>query len=110
MLGKIIKSIIKFLRIISLYFFSYYNRVNAPLEYIFYVTSFSPNVGSVRGGSLVTVLGGGFETTDCSKNEVKFGPKTCEILDGCTSAYVQCKTSDAFIVHEVDNSGSDPCK
>jgi len=36
-------------------------RVDQKIEYRLYVSSFTPNIGSIRGGSTVTVYGDGFD-------------------------------------------------
>ncbi len=34
--------------------------VNTKIEYVLYVSSVTPNVGSIRGGTVATVYGDGF--------------------------------------------------
>ncbi len=69
-----------------------------------YVSNFSPNIGSVRGGTLVTINGDGF-STNCSLNKVTFGSSLdCKIVS-CSNDYIQCKTSSAYSAYKIDNNG-----
>ena len=38
---------------------------------------------------------------------VAFGGQRCQVTD-CSATWIQCKTSSAFITHQVTNQGSDP--
>ena len=82
-------------------------RVDQKIEYILYISSITPNIGSIRGGSLVTVYGDGF-STNCSLNQINFGDQSCNIKD-CSSNWIKCQTSNAYSVYKIDNSASDPC-
>ena len=74
------------------------------LQYKLYISNVSPNVGSVRGGTLVTINGDGF-STNCSLNKVTFGSSLdCKVIS-CSNDYIQCKTSSAYSVYKIDNSG-----
>lgn len=64
------------------------------IEYRLFVTSFSPQLGSIRGGTVVELNGDGF-SPQCSQNEIKFGTKVCSVLK-CTKQWIQCQTSDAY--------------
>ena len=71
------------------------------------MSSIAPNIGSIRGGSVVTVYGDGF-SSKCSLNKVSFGPQNCQVLN-CTSNRIKCRTSSAYLTYTIDNSASDPC-
>lgn len=73
------------------------------------MSSITPNVGSTRGGTVTTVYGAGFSSTNCSLNHVSFGNQSCKILD-CSSNWIKCRTSSSYIVYQINNSASDPCK
>ena len=85
-------------------------KCNIPLEYTLYVSSFTPQAGSIRGGSVVTVYGDGF-STNCSLNKVSFKGENidseCKVID-CSDTWIRCETTSAYRVYEVDNSGIDP--
>ncbi len=81
-------------------------KVSSQIEYKLFVSSFTPRVGSIRGGSLVTVYGQGF-STDCRLNQVAFGTQRCKVLD-CTAEWLTCRASSAYATHQIDNSASDP--
>lgn len=38
---------------------------------------------------------------------VSFGKQRCQVT-GCSSSWIQCKTSSAFITHQLSNDGKDP--
>ena len=81
-------------------------RVNDQIEYQLSVSSFTPRVGSIRGGSVVNVYGQGF-STECSMNQVRFGSQRCKVLN-CSNNWITCETSSAYVVHEITNNGADP--
>ena len=82
--------------------------MNQKIEYTLFVSSITPNVGSIRGGTLTTVYGNGF-STNCSLNKITFGNKLCNVLS-CSNNWIKCQTSNANSVYTIDNSASDPCK
>ena len=49
-----------------------------------------------------------FQSANCTQNQVSFGPQNCPITD-CSSTWIQCQTSSAYIDYAVNNSASDPC-
>lgn len=82
-------------------------RALQKIEYKHYVSSFSPNIGSIRGGSVVSVYGEGFDSTDCRNNMVSFGSQRCQVAN-CSANWITCETSSAFVTHQITNEGSDP--
>ncbi len=80
-------------------------RVVGTVEYSFYVTHFSPTIGSARGGTLLEIIGGGF-SEDCQENRVSFGGYKCSVKE-CTPNGIKCQTSSVFQTHRIDNSGAD---
>lgn len=81
-------------------------RVVDTIEYSFYITHFTPNIGSIRGGTYLEITGGGF-SEDCPENEVNFGGHRCSVLE-CSQSGLKCQTSSVFRTHRVNNSASDP--
>jgi hypothetical protein len=98
------------------------------MQYTLYVSSFSPNTGSIRGGTTVTVYGEGFryvrwintekiikthsflfKSQNCADNKVSFGANSnCKVID-CTSQWIRCQTSYANTVYQINNNGYDTC-
>ncbi|CAF0814130.1 unnamed protein product, partial [Brachionus calyciflorus] len=79
-------------------------KVDFQFEYVFYVSSFSPKVTSKRGGSRVVVYGSGFNTEDCSLNQVKFERYECKVIS-CTLDSIICETQPAHTVYQISNKG-----
>ncbi len=92
-----------------------------------YVSSITPNVGSVRGGTVVTVYGDGFRfeiyfneisgsyfqfncilSKNCSMNTVTFGSRSCNVLE-CSESWIKCQTTNYYMTYHINNSASDPC-
>jgi len=44
---------------------------------------------------------------DCDQNVVTFGSQRCQVAN-CSSNWIQCETSSAFMTKAVTNEGSDP--
>lgn len=44
---------------------------------------------------------------NCAHNMVSFGNQRCDISN-CSASWIQCKTSSAFVTHQVSNDGKDP--
>ncbi|KAL4228553.1 Fibrocystin-L [Mactra antiquata] len=70
------------------------------------VTKTSPKIGSLQGGTILTITGTGFGT-DTSLVDVDVGDIDCEISD-LTNTEIQCIIGDAGTVHYVTNKGSHP--
>jgi hypothetical protein len=99
------------------------------MEYTLYISSFTPNAGSVMGGTEVDIYGEGFRffiynlnktinilskfqlnfSQNCSENIISFGNQNCDIIE-CTSQSVKCKTSYANNIYQITNNGVDACK
>ncbi|CAF0710276.1 unnamed protein product [Brachionus calyciflorus] len=73
------------------------------IEYKLYISSIKPKIGSIRGGTLVTIYGEGF-SRNCSLNKVSFTDYECEI-NSCSADSITCLTSNANTVHEITNDG-----
>ena len=41
------------------------------LEYVLFVASFTPHIGSIRGGTLLHIFGDGFNADQCDRNQVR---------------------------------------
>jgi len=83
-------------------------RVPSQIEYRLYVASFLPRIGSISGGTLITVSGDGFDAATCLNNQVVFGlTQRCQVID-CASTWLRCRTSSAHVQHVVTNMGVDP--
>lgn len=81
-------------------------KVNSQIEYKLFVSSFTPRIGSIRGGSLVTVYGEGF-STECQLNQVAFGTQRCKVIE-CNEQWLTCRTLNAYTTYKLNNDGSDP--
>lgn len=79
---------------------------NTLIEYQLYVYSFTPQISSIRGGSKVNINGLGF-SLNCPLNQVYFDTQNCQILN-CSNDWIQCETSSAYMVYNVNNSAADP--
>ncbi len=85
------------------------NKLNSlfSFEYVLFVASFSPTIGSIRGGTLLQLNGDGFSSNNCYLNKINFAQHPCHVLF-CTSKWIQCRTSDAYKVHKITNAGNHP--
>lgn len=81
-------------------------HVNTEIEYKLYISSISPNIGSIQGGTVINVHGEGFSQS-CLDNQVNFGSNMCRVLN-CTNNWIQCQTPNAFLTHEISNDAMDP--
>lgn len=70
-------------------------------EYVLFVRSISPLVGSFAGGTLLTLMGQGFASKETN---VKIDGRTCHVTKG-NSSHVLCKTAGVFKMIQVKNSG-----
>lgn len=75
-------------------------------EYIFEVHSIFPLIGSVAGGTHVTITGRGFGL-NASRAVVTVQGRPCRVTS-CNDTHVTCETEDIFQTVEVDNSGVHP--
>lgn len=81
-------------------------HVNTQIEYKLYISSISPNIGSIQGGTVINVYGDGFSQS-CEENQVNFGSNMCRVLN-CTNNWIQCQTPNAYMTHEISNDAIDP--
>ncbi len=79
-------------------------RTNVKANYALYISSFTPQLGSLRGGTIIEINGEGFNI-NCSLNRVTFNPDSynCQIIS-CTENQIKCRTSNAFTTYEVTNA------
>lgn len=78
------------------------------VEWRLTVSSVTPLQGSLRGGTMLTIVGDGFSTNK-TRNSVMVGSHICEI-ESATVNELKCQIKDTAKVHVVDNSGIHPCK
>ncbi|XP_067676837.1 fibrocystin-L-like isoform X2 [Haliotis asinina] len=78
------------------------NSISA-VTYTLKVTNVHPKVGSMYGGTKVTITGEGF----VAGSVVMFGPHKCDV-ESTTATTVICTIAFTGVVHEVANTGSDP--
>ncbi|KAK5854666.1 hypothetical protein PBY51_004842 [Eleginops maclovinus] len=81
------------------------NDVKATIEYVLEVHSISPMLGSLQGGTRLTVSGSGFSNST-SDNKVSFGGAECEV-EAASENELQCVMKSEEKTHMVDNQGSD---
>ncbi|KAK9526506.1 hypothetical protein VZT92_015203 [Zoarces viviparus] len=80
------------------------NGVNATIEYVLEIYSISPQIGSLMGGTLLTVSGSGF-SNNTSDNKVSVGGVECEVK-AATEKQLQCVLQSEEKTHVVTNQGS----
>ncbi|XP_029299003.1 LOW QUALITY PROTEIN: PKHD1 like 1, tandem duplicate 1 [Cottoperca gobio] len=80
------------------------NGVNATIEYILEIHSISPLLGSLMGGTRLTVSGSGF-SNNTSDNKVSFGGAECEV-QAASEKELQCVMQSEEKTHIVTNQGS----
>ncbi|KAM9340526.1 fibrocystin-L-like [Symphorus nematophorus] len=78
--------------------------VNATIEYILEIYSISPRVGSLLGGTRLTVSGSGF-SNNTSDNKVSIGGAECEVK-AASEKELQCVMQSEEKTHIVTNQGS----
>ncbi|XP_061168814.1 fibrocystin-L-like [Saccostrea echinata] len=76
------------------------------MEWRLIVSSVAPLMGSLRGGTTLTIMGDGFSTNK-SRNSVMVGTHICDIQSS-TITELKCQIADTAKVHSVDNSGVHP--
>jgi len=75
-------------------------------KYILYVSSISPEHGSVFGGTVLTLVGRGF-SDNTSAIAVHVGGVPCNVLSS-RGTNIMCRTEASSAVHSVDNTGIHP--
>ncbi|XP_033493349.2 PKHD1 like 1, tandem duplicate 1 [Epinephelus lanceolatus] len=79
------------------------NGVNATIEYILEVHSISPQLGSLMGGTRLTIFGSGF-SSNTSDNRVSFGEAECEVKTASENE-LQCDMQSNERTYTVTNQG-----
>lgn len=77
-------------------------------EYVLRVDSISPLIGSIAGGTILTITGSGF-SNNTAENKVAIGNKDCRVTSSNASS-VTCVTQDNFKTIKVNNFGTHPGK
>uniref|UniRef100_A0A8C2XFR8 PKHD1 like 1, tandem duplicate 2 n=1 Tax=Cyclopterus lumpus TaxID=8103 RepID=A0A8C2XFR8_CYCLU len=80
------------------------NGVNATIEYILEIYSVSPQLGSLMGGTMLTVAGSGF-SNNTSDNKISIAE--CEVK-AASENELQCVLRSEEKTHTVTNQGSHP--
>ncbi|XP_056153970.1 fibrocystin-L-like [Lampris incognitus] len=80
------------------------NDMNATIEYILETHSISPMLGSLLGGTRLTVTGSGF-SANTPDNQVSIGGVECEVMASSESE-LQCIVQSEEHTHTVSNQGS----
>ncbi|XP_060949378.1 PKHD1 like 1, tandem duplicate 1 [Limanda limanda] len=80
------------------------NGLNGTIEYILEVHSISPLLGSLMGGTRLTVSGSGF-SNNTSDNKVSIGEAVCEVKVASANE-LQCVMQSEGRSHSVTNQGS----
>ncbi|XP_061597205.1 fibrocystin-L-like isoform X1 [Cololabis saira] len=78
--------------------------VNATVEYILEVSGISPLLGSLLGGTRLTVSGSGF-SSNATDNRVSVGGADCEVV-AASQGELQCIVQSEETTHAVTNQGS----
>ena len=80
----------------------------APISYKFRLTGISPNLGSLLGGTELTITGEGFTNDNCTNVTVKLGEGyTCEVKD-CGNTFLICETKRQTEIKYIRNLGIHP--
>ncbi|XP_057684607.1 fibrocystin-L-like [Corythoichthys intestinalis] len=82
------------------------NGVNSTIEYVLEVHSISPTVGSLMGGTELTISGSGF-SRNVSDNKVYLGDSECEV-QVASEHELQCILQSQEETHIVTNQGVHP--
>ena len=84
------------------------NQVS-PISYRFRVTDLSPKMGSLIGGTQLTITGEGFPSPDsCSDITIRMGESyTCEVKE-CANDYLICETRRVTEIKYIRNQGVHP--
>ncbi|XP_057211103.1 fibrocystin-L-like [Triplophysa rosa] len=80
--------------------------VSPTIEVVLKVTGFSPPMGSLYGGTTITIRGSGFSSVP-SENNVTLGDTQCKITDA-SDQQLMCVTQPTEKIHTVTNQGLHP--
>ncbi|NP_001305057.1 PKHD1 like 1, tandem duplicate 1 isoform X1 [Danio rerio] len=80
--------------------------VNTTIEYALEVTGFSPSVGSLFGGTTITIMGSGF-SPDIQENNVTLGDTQCTVT-AASDVQLECVTQSRDKTYTVTNQGVHP--
>ncbi|KAK9957826.1 hypothetical protein ABG768_012036 [Culter alburnus] len=80
--------------------------VNTTIEYVLEVTSFSPSLGSLYGGTTITITGSGFSPV-AADNNVTLGDTQCRVT-AASDHQLECVTQSRDKTHTVTNQGFHP--
>ena len=87
---------------------SFYRSNNIPaFQYVFSVASIEPDIGSVYGGTLVTITGAGFGTGGETLSAA-FGNRGCTIQDPVVDTSLTCLIEEIRDTYTVTNKGEHP--
>ncbi|TRY58767.1 hypothetical protein DNTS_034596, partial [Danionella cerebrum] len=78
-------------------------EVNVTIEYVLEVTGFSPSLGSLYGGTNVTIIGSGF-SPNIRDNTVTFGNTQCRVT-AASDQQLECVTQPREQTYTVTNQG-----
>ncbi|XP_065144791.1 fibrocystin-L-like [Paramisgurnus dabryanus] len=77
--------------------------VSSTIEYVLKVTGFSPPLGSLYGGTTITITGSGFSSVP-TDNNVTLGDTQCQITDA-SEHQLMCVTQHTEKIYTVTNQG-----
>ncbi|XP_073714529.1 fibrocystin-L [Misgurnus anguillicaudatus] len=80
--------------------------VSSTIEYVLKVTGFSPPLGSLYGGTTITITGSGFSSVP-KDNNVTLGDTQCQITDA-SEHQLTCVTQPTEKIYTVTNQGVHP--
>ncbi|KAI2652983.1 Fibrocystin-L [Labeo rohita] len=80
--------------------------VKTTIEYVLEVTGFSPSLGSLYGGTTVTISGSGFSPV-AADNNVTLGDRQCRVT-AASDHYLECVTQSRDKTFTVTNQGFHP--
>ncbi|XP_051729222.1 fibrocystin-L-like [Ctenopharyngodon idella] len=80
--------------------------VNTTVEYVLEVTSFSPSLGSLYGGTTITITGSGFSPVTADNNVI-LGDTQCRVT-AASDHQLECVTQSRDKTHTVTNQGFHP--
>ncbi|XP_056106663.1 fibrocystin-L-like [Rhinichthys klamathensis goyatoka] len=80
--------------------------LNTTIKYVLEVTSFSPSLGSLYGGTTITITGSGFSPVTADNN-VTLGDTQCRVT-AISDHHLECVTQSRDKTHTVTNQGFHP--
>ncbi|XP_056106662.1 fibrocystin-L-like [Rhinichthys klamathensis goyatoka] len=80
--------------------------LNTTIKYVLEVTSFSPSLGSLYGGTTITITGSGFSPVTADNN-VTLGDTQCRVK-AVSDHHLECVTQSRDKTHTVTNQGFHP--